>query len=193
MVLDATDALDLCIECAETIYDQKPPSKTYAESVAHLLLGTAAQESGLVWTRQRMPRWESGTGGFSRWQLESGSIKDSLAYLKARPEMLKRATQFLFDDSHASIVWITACSVETLLWVMRFTDANRLGCLMARLHYLRVSDPVPSGLAEQAAYWKQYYNTHLGAGKPEQYIASWKRLCSDAVAKRLQAKAASAK
>jgi hypothetical protein len=161
--------------------------------VAHLLLGTAAQESGLLWTRQRMPRWEGSTGGFSRWQLEAGSIKDSLAYLKARPEMLKRATAYLFDDPHASIVWITACSVETLLWVMRFTDSNRLGCLFARLHYLRVTEPVPDGLQAQAEYWKRYYNTTLGAGKPEQYVANWKRLCSAAVAQRLQMKAGGAK
>lgn len=186
MTLDPVEALDLCHLCAESIYDTKPPSKAYADSVANLLFGTAAQESGLVWTRQRMPRWEGVNGGFSRWQLESGSISDSLAYLKARPEMLKRATQFLFDDPHASTVWLTAMPVETLLWVMRFTDSNRLGCLFARLHYLRVPESVPVGLSDQAAYWKRWYNTVKGAGTPEQYIASWKRLCSNAVAKRLQ-------
>jgi hypothetical protein len=46
---------------------------------------------------------------------------------------------------------------------------------MCRIHYLRVPEKIPVGLHPQAAYWKKYYNTPLGAGTVNEYINSWER------------------
>ena len=45
-------------------------------------------------------------------------------------------------------------------------------CVMARLRYYRVPDPLPAkdDLQAQARYWKQFYNTPMGKGTVEQYI-----------------------
>ena len=34
----------------------------------------------------------------------------------------------------------------------------------------RTSEMIPITLEDQAAYWKKYYNTSAGAGKPEDFI-----------------------
>lgn len=48
---------------------------------------------------------------------------------------------------------------------------------MARVHYRRVPAALPAAgdLLAQARYWKRWYNTPLGAGTPEEYIAAWRR------------------
>jgi len=46
---------------------------------------------------------------------------------------------------------------------------------MARIHYLRIADKIPSTLEGQAAYWKKYYNSEKGAGTVEEYIANYKK------------------
>jgi len=43
---------------------------------------------------------------------------------------------------------------------------------MCRIFYLRIKAPLPAAddLAGMAAYWKRYYNTVHGKGKPEEFI-----------------------
>ncbi len=41
---------------------------------------------------------------------------------------------------------------------------------MCRLHYRRVPKPLPKNLAEQAAQWKNYYNTAKGKGTIQKFI-----------------------
>ncbi|MDR3178400.1 MAG: hypothetical protein LBT96_05400 [Campylobacteraceae bacterium] len=42
--------------------------------------------------------------------------------------------------------------------------------IFARLFYLLRQGAIPSSVSGRAQYWKQYYNTSLGAGTEEQYI-----------------------
>lgn len=46
---------------------------------------------------------------------------------------------------------------------------------MCRVHYLRVKAPLPKAgdVEGMAAYWKQYYNTPLGAGKPQEFVENF--------------------
>jgi len=44
---------------------------------------------------------------------------------------------------------------------------------MARLQYYRRPEPLPTALYEQAAYWKQWYNTPAGRGSVEKYVLAW--------------------
>ncbi len=45
---------------------------------------------------------------------------------------------------------------------------------MCRIHYLRVSIPIPNDLQGQAEYWKKYYNTAKGKGSVEKYLKAYK-------------------
>ncbi len=44
------DIKALCKKCADNIWGTRPPTPRYAQAVADLLLGTAAQESNLIHT-----------------------------------------------------------------------------------------------------------------------------------------------
>ena len=170
----------LCQGCAATVYGSLPPTPAYADRAARLLFGTAAQESNLTWERQRTPRFEGRVGGFSKWQVEPGSVAASLEYLRARPDVLTRATQWLFADPHAPLTWPDLIPMDALLWALRLDDNDKAGVLFARLHYFRVHDAIPESFADQAAYWKRWYNTPAGSGTVEEYMANWSRYCKEA-------------
>jgi len=181
MMDDARRIWRLCQGCAATVYGAKTPSPAYAERTARLLFGTAAQESSLTWERQRTPRFEGKVGGFGKWQVEPGSVAASLAYLRQRPDVLARATHWLFADPHAPLAWPDLIPMDALLWALRLDDNDKIGVLFARLHYFRVNDPIPDSLADQAAYWKRWYNTPAGSGTVGEYLANWDRYCKEAV------------
>jgi hypothetical protein len=67
--------------------------------------------------------------------------------------------------------------IEALEWALRMDDNDRLGVIFARVHYLRVADPIPLDVLGQAKYWKRWYNTGLGRGTVEEYLANWERGC----------------
>lgn len=167
---------EICRGCAASVFGSSEPTAQYADAVSKLLFGTAVQESGLQWERQRSPRWDGTVGGFSKWQLEKGSIEASLAYLRTHPAMCARATAWLFDDPHAPVTWVDTMGLDAILWAMRLDDNDKIGCLFARLHYLRISEPVPDTVMAQAAYWKKYYNTVAGAGTVAQYLTNWRKV-----------------
>lgn len=50
-------------------------------------------------------------------------------------------------------------------------------CAMARIHYLRVKSRLPSAVDVDglAQYWKDHYNTHLGAGRPEEAAHNYRK------------------
>lgn len=168
----------LCKRAAACIHDGRAPTERYADAVARLLFGTAAQESGLRWERQRSPRWEGLVGGFSKWQVERGSVSDSLAMIKARPILCSNVTGFVFADPNAPANSMQSFTADQWLAVLRIDNNDAPGAAFARLHYLRVKSPVPEGLEQQAEYWKRFYNTSAGKGTPEQYLASWRRYCA---------------
>ncbi len=171
----------LCKSCATRIYGRTQPSARYAENVAQLLFGTAAQESGLRWERQRTPRWDGEVGGFSKWQLERDAVTAGLIYLSRRPDVLRRTTEFIFEDSRAPLDWIQQISLTSVLWAMRMDDNDKIGVAFCRLYYFRIPQPIPHTLEEQACYWKAWYNTAAGAGTPEQYLRNWCRYCQPVI------------
>jgi hypothetical protein len=176
----------LCQSCALEIYGAKPPNDRYAGIVARLLFGTAAKESGLVWRRQRTCTYEGDVGGFSLWQVEwDSSVVPSAAYLRRRTDVWDRATDWLWRDVKAPRDWLTRMDKSALLWSLRGWD--RMGCLFARLHYLRVQAAIPERLEDQAAYWLTYNNGggvlkyHSRAAALRQYTDAWESLCAPVV------------
>lgn len=50
-----------------------------------------------------------------------------------------------------------------------------LSIIFCRLKYQRVPDVIPLPLEGMASYWKEHYNSFLGAGSPEDFISNYKK------------------
>lgn len=129
----------------------------YSDAAAELLLGTALTESDLVWRRQH-------NNGPARglFQMEMATHKDIFDnYLKYR-STLRNAVLNLKSDAKAD--------GETEL-----IDNDSYAAAMARVHYKRAPKALPKAgdVEAMAAYWKQYYNTPLGAGTVDKYVSKW--------------------
>lgn len=124
-----------------------------------LLMGTAAQESRLgTYIRQ-----VGGGPALGIFQMEPATERDIWSsYLRGRLHLSDR------------------------VWVVTGVDGPNASQLegnllyqiaMCRIHYLRVPSPLPeaSDIGGLAAYWKQHYNTRLGAGTEEEFVASYRR------------------
>ncbi|MEO5346732.1 MAG: hypothetical protein H7834_10200 [Magnetococcus sp. YQC-9] len=123
-----------------------------------LLLGTAAQESGLG----RYLRQVGGGPAMGVFQMEPATYQDIWRnFLPHQPKILTALAPR----------WPRQPQAEDLI-----TDLM-LAAVMCRLHYRRVSAPLPApdDLAGLARYWKQHYNTPLGAGTEAEFIRNWHR------------------
>jgi len=120
-----------------------------------LLIGTAATESYLG-------RWMKQINGpaIGLFQMEPNTIKDIKEnYLKYRPALRRQLEK-----------------VSNILDTSDFINDIEQQIVYARLHYMRVSKPVPTTLEGKAAHWKKYYNTYLGKGTIEKYMKDYRRL-----------------
>lgn len=134
-----------------------PLAGTAAEE---LLLGTALHESGGLRYREQLRGPALGL-----FQVEPFTHDDMWRYLDARKPALAKTIRTFFTPAGDKI--------EAAL--LRADDGYAV--IMARVKYLSVPAALPPAgdLAAQAAYWKKYYNTPLGKGTVEQYIADWHR------------------
>lgn len=166
--MNVPELITLCRECSASVYGARPPTPQYGESVARLLMGTAATESLLKDRRQRGFSDERLDGAWGLWQTEQGAVADSVRYLRRRGDVLANAARFvdLSEVFHS----------DMLTTMRRIHDDDRFAVLFARLHYLRVASSVPEDLRGQAGYWKMYYNTRLGKGTIDGYIRNWQTL-----------------
>lgn len=131
----------------------------YSEAAENLLFGTAAHESnGGTYVKQ------VGGPALGLYQMEPRTYDDIWnSYLTGRT---------LREQVLSACMYEMKPPAEHLLWNMR------LSTIMCRLHYLRVPKALPASddIDGLAAYWKQYYNTPLGKGTPEQFKADFVRL-----------------
>jgi hypothetical protein len=127
------------------------------QAAEQLLLGTALVESDLFHRRQIK-------GGPARglFQMEIATHDDIWNnFLKYR------------DNLANAII-----SLQSSPTADRHTDLetnDKYACAMARINYFRAPAPLPMAgdINRMAAYWKQYYNTLLGAGTVSKYIKKW--------------------
>lgn len=124
-------------------------------AASELVLGTALQESHLTYIKQL------GNGpALGVCQMEPNTHDDIWKnYLTYRDVLADAVLDIGGPDS------------RELIWNLRYSVA------MCRVHYRRVSDPLPQAgdLEGQAQYWKTYYNTELGRGTTEEYIDNWEK------------------
>ena len=163
-----TELITLSRECAAAVYGARPPTPSYGEAVARLLMGTAATESLLRYRRQIGFSMDKLPGAWGLWQTEQHAVIDSIRYLWRRGDVLANAARFvdLAELFHS----------DMLTTMRRIHDDDRFAVLFARLHYLRVAESVPDDLRGQAWYWKRYYNTRLGKGTIDGYIRNWQTI-----------------
>lgn len=124
-----------------------------SESAVRLLLGTAAHESHFgTFLRQR-------GGG------------PALGVFQMEPATFNWLRDKFVIHSKDSCPELAGREAEELEWDLQ------LSILMARLRYRAVSAPLPEARSVQAlaAYWKQHYNTPLGAGTVEEFQENYKK------------------
>ena len=114
-----------------------------------LLMGTAAQESWLG-TFLRQVGGGPAKGAF---QMEGATFNDLVHRFGAKYPLIE---EFQFEQ----LEWDLQASI-----------------IMARIKYLSCPGAIPHGLTGQAAYWKKYYNTALGAGTIDEYLANYRKYC----------------
>ncbi len=126
----------------------------WSEAAENLLLGTALAESRLTYLRQH------GEGpALGLYQMEPATHDDIWKnFLDFRNDALPlQVDAFLAKepDRHAQLVTNLAYATA-----------------MVRVHYLRRPEPLPAAedVFDLAAYWKQHYNTPLGAGRVEKFV-----------------------
>jgi hypothetical protein len=131
----------------------------YCPAAVRLLAGTAAVESGFgTFLRQK------GDGpALGAFQMEPATEKDIWEnYLAYRQSLaLFVASVSMVDGPDASHLQLN------LIYQI----------LMARIHYLRVTTPIPtaSDPAVLGQYWKDHYNTRLGKGHVAHFVTAWDR------------------
>ena len=125
----------------------------YSEAAEQLVLGTAIVESKLSYIKQL------GTGpALGLWQIEPDTHTDVYDnFLEYRDELQEI---------------IMSLSAPGQTFEENLTSNMQYGAAICRLCYYRAPASLPDAfdLEGQAAYWKQFYNTPLGAGTEEKYI-----------------------
>ena len=128
----------------------------------YLLLGTAAQES-------QMGNYlvQSGSGpALGIYQMEPATHQDIWNnYLQYRSKLVEKINGLLCSGFPKK---------EQLAANLFYATA------MTRIHYLRVSEPLPElSVIQLAHYWKKYYNTNKGKGKASDFERCFKRLIGE--------------
>jgi hypothetical protein len=131
----------------------------HSDSAVNLLLGTMATESHFgTYIHQK------GNGpALGVYQMEPATHDDIvLNYLKRR-----RSLQKLLERQFGLVEF----RAERLLHDLQYAT------IFARLHYYRVSEPLPlaSNTEGLARYWKEYYNTRFGKGTEDDFIKNYTR------------------
>lgn len=145
----------------------------WSEAAENLVLGTAVQESLLVWLKQR------GAGpalGF--YQMEPATADDIChRYLSTRSELAVRLAKATWPHivspppfSHLSAKEIARLLVEDL----------RFATIMCRLRFWMMPAPLPAAndIDGLARYWKRWFNTDLGSGKASEWSDKYRRFCA---------------
>lgn len=130
----------------------------HSDNAVKLLMGTAAQESHLGKYRKQL----GGGPALGIFQMEPATFNDIVNnYLRYKPALAARIERV------ARVCRFKAEDVE---------NNDLLAICMARVHYLRASEAIPPDVEGMARYWKRYYNTPLGKGTVEEFIANYRRL-----------------
>lgn len=140
----------------------------------NLIMGTAAHESHLGDFIKQV----GGGPAMGIYQMEPATLNDcyenyldysSRAALKAKVDAYLAVSPAVASSTGSGDQPDKASQLATNL---------AYATAMCRIRYYRAPAAMPSDpndINALAAYWKQYYNTPLGAGTPEQFVADYQR------------------
>jgi hypothetical protein len=132
----------------------------HSPAAVQLLMLTAAQESRLGYyiAQVRGPA----LGIFQMEPATHADIWDN--YLAYRPEMAAKLQRLAGS-------YPVRPQADVMIYNLKYAAA------MARVHYRRVTDPLPvvDDIPAMAAYWKQHYNTPKGRGTVAEAVHNYER------------------
>jgi hypothetical protein len=131
------------------------------------LAGTLAQESDCFRTRYQ----DEGGPARGYYQMEPGTHRDIwVNYLSRHKELVNKIKIYLPKHINPE---------KEGFHYLPFND--RYATAMARVHYLRIKEPLPSAHDEKAlaSYWKRHYNTFRGGGTEHEFIEHFNRCVRD--------------
>jgi hypothetical protein len=158
--LISVDQIRGLIESTLTGLGEKYASKQAVD----LVLATGVVESRYNYIRQL------GDGpAKSFWQVEPATAVDTnMHFLKHRTSLMRKCADVtLVDMKH----WQAN---DTSLWSKILEVNIAAGIVHCRLKYWRIPKRLPNTIEGQANYWKEWYNTHQGAGHVEDFIEAAK-------------------
>lgn len=151
----------------EEVLQAMHPTVGYSDTARELLMLTAAQESHLG-------KYIKQINGPARgvFQMEPATERDIWQnYLRYRHELRRIVEGFMNAPGNAPADGAPEIEKQgNLLYQIA----------MARIHYLRTPKALPSSadsLESLATYWKEFYNTPLGAGTVEEAVKNYERFC----------------
>lgn len=131
-----------------------------------LMIGTASVESDFEY------RYQFG-GGPARglWGMEIGTAEDIFVTYLNRPE---KANLFRCLTG----IWLNLRNIKPFIPDRKeieyfLVNDDRFACALARIKYLRDSQPIPYRPEKQGEYWKRVYNTSAGKGTRAMYMRKW--------------------
>lgn len=131
----------------------------YSESAERLVMATGMAESRYEYIDQVERGGERRAGyAYGFWQMEEATHDDIWRnYLKYNQTLANK---------------IRMKMVVGMNDALQMQGNMYYGTAMCRTHYRRISAPLPdpNDIERLAAYWKKYYNTHLGAGTIDGFI-----------------------
>ena len=144
----------------ELIEDTLRAIDLYTPEAVNLVLGTIAHESGGFKHRKQV-----GGPALGLCQMEPFTHEDCWDnFLKFRPLLVVKI--------------LSASGLKSRPSANELINNDVYAICMCRVRYLRAKGAIPKTLEDQAAYWKQHYNTKLGKGTVEKYINDYNRYCS---------------
>lgn len=150
---------------------------THSLEAEQQLIGTCAAESGGVFIVQLGDGPARGL-----FQCEPFTHFDIYNnYLRYRDKYLKHALMLLPNEEAEEIIEAlsktdteleNACDNTSML-SLTYNLAYQV--MICRIHYLRVSDPLPPAgdIEGMARYWKEHYNTGKGKGDEDHFISNF--------------------
>ena len=139
------------------------PEIPYSEAAVELLMLTAAQETQLG---KYLVQLKGPARGI--YQVEPPSERAVLGGLKARyPELYKKlmALNLPIDGQDGQK------TDRDIIHNLAYATA------LARCYYWLKPGPIPKSPGDQAAYYKKYWNTHLGKATEAEALAAYCSLC----------------
>ena len=119
-----------------------------------LVLETGMAESGY----RALEGYGKGNPAVSFWQIEPATIRDIWEnYISFRKPLIEATYKLgLIEENKVFSVFSNIA----------------LAVAFCRIHYRRQPGAIPKTMPARAAYWKQHYNTKLGKGTVDHYVAA---------------------